>query len=90
MATSMATGCSLCRPLVEGGLGVRLEQFRAFGYLNDAGGLQPAEYQARAVAEDAAGAAACAAALAVAKAIAASLQEEIESLSSNLHGGAAG
>jgi hypothetical protein len=57
----MATDGSLSGPLAEGGLGVRLELFRASGYLTDFGGLQPAEYQAQAEAEDAAENAACAA-----------------------------
>ena len=69
---------------------MRLEQFRAFGYLTDVGGLQPAEYQARAVAEDAAEAAACAAALRPRSLRPAGCRgqpaggQEIESLSSNL------
>ena len=48
------------------------------------GGLPPAEYQAQAETEDAAEAAACVATLAADKAAVISLQEEIESLTSNL------
>ena len=53
LAARMAAGGTLGRLVAAGGLGVRLDQFRASGCLTNGGGLQPAEYQAQAVAEDA-------------------------------------
>jgi hypothetical protein len=80
LAARMAAGGTLGRLVAAGGLGVRLDQFRASGFLTDGGGLLPAEYQARAVAEDAAETAEGAATLAECYAAVASLEEQIESL----------
>ena len=80
LAARMADDGTLGRPVAAGGFGVQLDQFRASGCLTDGGGLQPTEYQAHAVAEDAAEAAEGAATLAECYASVASLEEQIESL----------
>ena len=54
LAARMAADGTLGRPVAAGGLGVRLDQFRASGFLTNGGRLPPPEYQAQAVAEDAA------------------------------------